>query len=201
MFAIKPTSLRAQLAPPQTEDRKLPPLSKFIVSAASASLATLASEIKSFSVNAADKASALTSLSILFGYMQEIGYNQDLKKYILSKKDIALYQPPDSTKITTLRQKIEAKNLGITRNQSERIFDLPVEQKQLFFAHLSEVGIEGIEENILQRLSKIQTTTGSFTPTSYQRKAPAQVLEVHADASGCAEDGVAAGVLGLLSPP
>lgn len=153
---------------------------------------------KSQSLGLAQKASAITALSITFAYMQEVGYNTALQRYILSNEAAILDGNTDSTRIGQLRSELASLGITTSLNQAERVFAPGFEQRKTFFAHLKKNGIAKIEQSIIARLSAIRINQGIVTPTAFRSQ---EFPEFTLHQIDCAADGLVAGLLGLASPP
>lgn len=179
----------------------LPTLSAATVNATKSALINLYKKANAGTATPTDVQSAATTLSVLFGNMQETKWNAAGTPQFKSaiQTQISKGNPDKSQKVRSL---LASNGINITPAQAELYFRPTVSQLQQILSGLSSPGMYSMEQNIAARLATIAKTleaqgikTIAASNTSQNKAHLRRVM------TNCDFDAFLMGGLGLFSPP
>lgn len=172
----------------------LPPLSKAVTTAADAAVLNLCRKTQQGNATASDGSAALEALATFFAYSKEVGYTSALEARLKAALPSVLGGANFSTHQAALLLQLQSAGISVTDDVRQSLSP-DSETIQQFASSLRSIGLVGIEGQILQQFSRM-VAPARISDTVFTVRSGVHLREVN-----CAANGIAAGILALLSPP
>lgn len=145
-----------------------------------------------------DVISNVGAYSLLFAHMKETGYTSWLNARLLSQTEAIRDTPISPEMIVAMSGKLSKLGFVVSPEQAERTFDVHYDERKAFIQQIGTIGLDGIQKIMLTQMQAASTRLQASPVALYTNYIPGSA---HLKRVNCAADGIAAGILGLFSPP
>lgn len=150
------------------------------------------------SAQSSDVTSTVGAYALLFAHMRETEYTAWLNAKLLSDVDGIRDTPIEPARIVAISGKLSKLGFVVSPDQAERTFDVHYDQRQAFVQQIGTIGLDGIQKIMLTQMQAASKKLKASPVALHTNYIPGSA---HMKQVNCAADGIAAGILGLMSPP
>jgi hypothetical protein len=193
----RPLLLKAQVSPSLTSNVVLPALNPTLVSQVKGVFTNTNHLLNLQQCSAVQLEASSSSLTNLINNMQQTGYNAQFAP--LLKTGLTNLIQTGTDKSGQVRATLSANGIQITSSQAELYFRPTTSLMQSFIGQLASPGLTTLELRMSAQLLAVahQIQAQGIVDISQNGRLP----QAHLRRVGCGTDGIAFGILSLLSPP